>query len=240
MVERTGASEPPRAVGWRVWLWWVLVNIIGWGVGGAMFFSTLFIALMGFGGEAEFGAIIGRAVLGLIVGAAGGTVAGLLQWLVLLRQIKRDGWWILTSVVGWAVAWALFMGGVGVVDEFTVGTPGYELRLLMIGAWFLGGAATGGLQWLVLRRQFIRTGWWVAASTLSWSVGVAMQWPAEVMIMNVGLYVDIDPVAVFLFVVTGTVYGGITGTVLVWLLRQRVVDADGAGSGVARSGAMGG
>ena len=235
MAERTGASDRLPPLDWWLWFWWVLANIVGWGVGGVMFFYILFIALMGFGGGAEAGAIIGRAIPGIIVGAVAGAVAGFLQWLVLRRQVKRGGWWILASAVGWAVTWAHFMGGLGVVYEFTLRTPGYELMLLMIGAWLVGGTVTGGLQWLVLRGQFFRAGWWLATSALSWSVGMVMQWPVEVVIMNIGLIPNLTQ----LFVVTGTVYGAITGTVLMWLLRQRLVDSDGAGGEAARAEAMG-
>ena len=29
MAERTGASERPRGVGWRIWLLWVLASVVG-------------------------------------------------------------------------------------------------------------------------------------------------------------------------------------------------------------------
>ena len=32
-----------------------------------------------------------------------GTVAGVLQWAVLRRQVPRAGWWVLASTVGWVV-----------------------------------------------------------------------------------------------------------------------------------------
>ena len=38
----------------------------------------------------------------------------------------------------------------------------------------------------------------------------------------------------------GVVGGAITGAALVWLLRQRMGEADGVGSGAARAEAMGG
>ena len=40
--------------------------------------------------------------------------------------------------------------------------------------------------------------------------------------------------------VGGVVGGAIAGAVLVWLLRRRLGDAEGAGSGAARAEAMGG
>ena len=63
------------------------------------------------------------------------------------------------------------------------------------------------LQWLVLRRQMPRAGWWVLASTVGWVVGMPLG--------------DINgPPGL------GAAYGVITGTTLVWLLRQRPPGSD--------------
>jgi hypothetical protein len=59
----------------------------------------------------------------------------------------------------------------------------------------------GVLQWLVLRRQFARAGWWVLASAVGWVVGMPLG-------------------GIFGWLALGAAYGAITGTVLVWLLRQ--------------------
>jgi hypothetical protein len=32
-----------------------------------------------------------------------GTMAGVLQWVVLRQQIPHSGWWVLASTAGWAV-----------------------------------------------------------------------------------------------------------------------------------------
>ena len=68
-----------------------------------------------------------------------------------------------------------------------------------------GVTVAGALQWLVLRRQVARAGWWVLASTVGWVVG--------------GLVSGITDAAVG-WAVLGAVYGAITGAVLVWLLRR--------------------
>ena len=71
----------------------------------------------------------------------------------------------------------------------------------------------GVLQWLVLRRQVARAGWWVLASTVGWIVG--------------GLVSGITDTAAG-WAVLGAVYGAITGAVLVWLLRHRAADTHDA------------
>jgi hypothetical protein len=65
------------------------------------------------------------------------------------------------------------------------------------------------MQWLVLRRQISRAGWWVLASTVGWlvpfivggAVGGEGDWP-------------------MLFPALVVPSAAITGIVLVWLLRQ--------------------
>jgi len=34
----------------------------------------------------------------------GGAVLGLGQWLLLRHNVKRAGWWILATIVGWVIA----------------------------------------------------------------------------------------------------------------------------------------
>jgi hypothetical protein len=85
-------------------------------------------------------------------------VIGVLQWAVLRRYLRQAGWWILASALGWAAGWGIVIAiaplGIGLLAE-----P-------------LLGAATGMLQWLVLRRQLRQAGWWIVVSTLGWTVAL--------------------------------------------------------------------
>ena len=111
--------------------------------------------------------------------------------------------------------------------EITIGQHNEGRPLMLVGwrfwlwwvlastvGWVVGGsvgsilagsvAAAGVLQWLmVLERRAKRSGWWVFASTVGWLVS--------------GLAGEIVCLAII-----GAVYGAITGTVLIWLLRQPV------------------
>ena len=64
------------------------------------------------------------------------------------------------------------------------------------------------MQWLILRRQISRAGWWVLASTAAWGVGMAVCTGAG----QFGL------VSFITFIVGLVVAGAITGIALVWLL----------------------
>ncbi len=180
---------------WSFWLWWVLASTVGWAVGGS----------------------VGSMVSDSATVAMGVAVAGVLQWLVVRRQLPRSGWWAPASlvavavagVVGFAVGVALAVfGGANMVAE--AGTVGV----------IAGGTVLGVMQWLmVLKRRAERAGWWVLASTVGWLVGGLVSGA-------------VDPVVGV--AVIGAVYGAITGPALVWLLGQPAprasADSDRLGS----------
>jgi hypothetical protein len=84
--------------------------------------------------------------------------------------------------------------------------PGLELGLVRVWKYGadLAGAVGGTLQWLHLRQQVPRSGWWVLASILGWAVGL-------------GLAVAVGKALGWM--VAGAVGGVITGIALIWLFR---------------------
>ena len=165
--------------------------------------------------EGRSGDIIVAGSVGI---ALGGILTGVLQWLVLRRQVAGVGWWVVTIPVGAAVA-----GVVGVTVGMVAGlvsNPGSPSPLggadlgVDVG-WVVGaglfGPVLGVLQWLVLRRQVARAGWWVLATTVGWVVGGP---GAGIVSAAVGAGVS--------WAVLGAVSGAITAPVLVRLLGQSV------------------
>ena len=146
------------------------------------------------------GGIIGD---GTIVVVVGGIVVGVLQWLVLRRQVARAGWWVVASIAAMAVVGVLVVA----LDEGAVVAG--------------GGLVVGALQWLVLRRQVARAGWWVPASGVGWVVGGFVSG-------IVGDTTGVSWIAAAGWAVLGVVYGAMTGAVLVWMLRHRAAGADDA------------
>lgn len=194
----SGERDEARSVmlvGWRLGLWWVLASTIGWAIGGPLGLAMDLSR-----------SIIVAGSLGL---AGGGLVAGVMQWLALRRYVTRAGWWVLVGPVGAAIA-----AVVGVMAGLVAGLSGDAVVSVNVG-WVVGsgvfGTVLGVLQWLVLRRQVSRAGWWVLASTLGW---VASGPVAGIVDAAVDMAVG--------WAVLGTVYGAVTGAALVWLLRQPV------------------
>ncbi len=203
-------------VSWRLLPWWVLATAAGFAVGGPM--------------ESVLGRSSGMMVVVYV--STGGTAAAVLQWLALRRDIAHAGWWVATGIAGGAVAGmiGLVVGigvgiGTGVVEGLAAGRAEGVATGISEGARagvaagadiagvataILFGAAVGVVQWLVLQRQIAGSGWWILACSVGWVVS--------------GLSAGVTDSAAG-WAVLGTVYGVITGCVLVWLLRRRV---DGA------------
>ena len=188
------------SVGWRLWLGWVLVSITGFAVA----FSIT-------GGHFPEG-FEGYPFSGNPIGALQGLVIGILQWLVLRRQLPRASWWILASVLGFALAHVL-----GDTAPPPLGLP-------MTGGMFgaVAGALVGVPQWLVLRRRVPRAGWWVLASVGGWYAalslfhGVGLSQSKGVLIALGGSFLH----HAGLGAMVGGVSAAITGIALVGLLRQ--------------------
>ena len=173
---------------------WILGDIIGDFIGSGVLVGILAFSMLG-------------AVLGSVV--------SLMQCLVLRRRVSRADWWLLASTAGFAVAGGGGYGAAVVAFDYSevlegLGSFAAVLRWTMVVA--LGGAVTGILQWLVLRGQVSRAGWWVLASTVGWGLGmtagIAYSWPGPMWL-----------------IVTGAVLGAVMGGALVWLLRQPVPEA---------------
>ncbi len=77
--------------------WWIVASLVSGVVAGGVIY--------GVGGDAGFTAEVTRDLdVGWVVEAGlYGVVLGVLQWLVLRRQVALSGLWVLASTVGWIV-----------------------------------------------------------------------------------------------------------------------------------------
>lgn len=80
--------------------WWVLATILGWGIG---FPVGLFISLI-----ADGISILGFALNGAMIGI----MTGATQFSILRQSVYKSGWWVLTSALGWAMGFAIGLGGI--------------------------------------------------------------------------------------------------------------------------------
>lgn len=177
------ALAPVRLPGWRLWFLWLMADAIGWG-------WSMDVSSFGEGRRFEILPFIPTIdVPRYLSVAVGGIVVGVFHWLILRRYVRGSVQWVLASL-GASGLGALVFLGVGL----------FNADLGWIAGAGLYGTLAGVLQWLVLRRRVARAGWWVLANTVGWVVAIPM---GDIM----------GPPG-------WAVYGAITGTVLVWLLRR--------------------
>jgi len=92
-------------------------------------------------------------------------ISGILQYGLLRRYVPKMGGWVLASMAGCLLAFAMM----------------FLLQRVFTAALFLWNgalafAAIGGMiglsQWVFLRRRIPKAGWWVPASMLGWGLAV--------------------------------------------------------------------
>lgn len=197
------ASEDPQIImleddgihrqqpGWGFWLFWVLSSTVGFALG-LTTTRSLVSPMLNPVLDSSLVAALGAVVFGAIVGFA--------QWLVIRLRISAIAWWVLATTLGIAVG---TRAGFAVPE--TLGFAASEL----IGFAILGavlGATLGLMQWIVLRKHVLQSGWWVLASVLGYGLGFGLS--GAVMGVVVGAFIGAAAVA-----------AAMTGGILIWLLR---------------------
>ena len=179
---------------------WLLLT--GWVLAGAVGYSVGFAAGLAWLGTLIWGWLIGGAI----------TVT--LQYLVVRQSLAQSGWWILVSMVGLTSGTGVSM----VLSQIAIQAAGLTAAFLSVGASIGLGLGLG--QWIVLRRQFGRAGWWILMSTIGYSLGL---------LAAVNTPLDFLPATSLIF---GPEFGGLVGVVsaiitaptLLWLMRRPLPD----------------
>jgi hypothetical protein len=204
-------------MGWAFGLRWVLVNAVGGAIG-----LPLLVYL-----PAEIKPVTLALVVGGLLSWGG---LALLQWFLFRPQLDRASGWLIATLVG-GVAGLLLASSVHRLIPTPAGghTPVGDCATANLPGSALGGLL-GILQWLVLRRQVYRAGWWVLASTVGWAFATTALVPFALMVFALIHYpLFLSIVVIFVAGATaGVVSGIVTGIALVWLFRHRVVLAPDA------------
>jgi hypothetical protein len=149
----------------------VLATIVG---------SALLCVVGRAGGPQIESAFMTTLRLGILGGAIGGGFVGLCQWIILRRKVSKVNGWILLTVASWVIGWTITLWATGLMEQFSSALPvgpvpgPIEQRALnptlSFAALFAGGAIIGLGQWLLLRHNVKRAGWWILATVISWSI----------------------------------------------------------------------
>jgi len=187
----TAASPGLTRDEWSLGIRWLVATTLGWVIGFAIcawqkaFFESF----------RSDGVVIGVCI-------------GIAQAIALRGRVKHAGWWILASVIGFAL-------GKFVADAVAASIAG-ALGFALGG--FVIGVAVGAAQWLILRRQVAQAGLWIPASALAWAVG----WTIISSVAEVGP----GPTAsTYLIGATGAALAAlITGAALIGLRRPGLLE----------------
>jgi hypothetical protein len=149
------------------------------------------------------------------------------EWL--LWTAATAGGWLIGTSINYLVSTIVSMTNLGAalnadpadIPQSTILVfMGLSLAMLLI-----VGLSVGALQWLLLRRNLNKAGWWPVVSALAWPVGY---------MFGGGLGAALGTAVGSLFLgallgaaFTGVIIGAITGALLLWLLRKNRALLDG-------------
>ena len=180
----------------RYWLMWVLATAAGWLIGSLINFAIIRILNVNQINlnveQIPQSQLLTLAIVSVATLLSIGFAIGALQWLVLRQQLPDLRGWMLFTALGFA-----------------------------LGAWisiYFMGLGVGVLQWLILRRTLSKAGWWPVISVVTWPLGYLVGGSLGALIGNA--LNSIILATLIGFGVVGAVIGGITGAVLLWLLRE--------------------
>ncbi len=218
-------------IGTGFWFRWVIATTIGALIGGAVSGALVLAAEHRFADVTS--PLVGAVVLAMANAVAfgfRGAALGIAQWSVLRQSLARAGGWIIATAGGGAVG-GIVSGVVGGTFGGALTGVGPDYGSLGVALAFAGGVTSllilpGLLQWLVLRRQVERAGWWVAAQALSFLTATAIAFPVMAVVGRAAGWEFPSARAWGMGgTLAGLIDGAITGAVLIRLLRQPVPEA---------------
>jgi hypothetical protein len=176
----------------RYWLWWTAATLGGWLIG--YLINNLIIAAFNLTEEVLAQSARPELMLASILAMVSmGLSVGLLQWLVLRREVPSATLWVPATAFGFAAG-------------------------IWLGLAFMG-LGTGLAQWWVVRQTFSKGSWWPTISAVIWPLGYLAGGAvggALISVTNSQLLAGGIGI-----LVTGLIIGAVTGAVLLWMLREK-------------------
>lgn len=167
--------------------------------------------------QMEGGTYLSQTVMQMAGGAVIGLGTGIYQRLLLKKVFNVSSSWIYALIIGFAITELIVC-----VILWRLNLNRWELRFIeskpLPEALFFAcsGLLTGFLQWIILRRYFSRSIYWIPASAIGWGICVLITYFAG-MVLKLGL-------SSFTFILGALLYGLITGGTLMWILKKRVAE----------------
>lgn len=217
----------------KLWLWWIVANSAGELLGLGTLAVTAFSMAQDFAESTSVSAALLFAAVMIVLGAFEGVVVGVAQGLVLraaLADLQLRAW-VLATVIGALVAWALGMiPSVAMHLHGASESPAPEMSAAfkLAAAALMGGVLGVVLalpQWRVLRGHVLHALWWLPANALAWAAGMPVVFAVAGSVPEHAAVAPVIAVVLATIAIAGAIVGAIHGGVLVWLLRQRAAPA---------------
>jgi len=192
-------NSEQKQVGWMFLVWWIGLTIVG-GFIGSYLSDLIGWGMQDLGGDAgTLFFMLDNGVLALTVCAA--------QWILLRKHFDRSFWWLIAGTFGRFFGVLIgYMAVMTVIVQFDPPSGIWQFYLFST----LRGVIVGVSQWIFLKRQRAKTGWWILASAVGWAIGlILIDTSQNELIRNGADY---------------AIAGIITGAVMVWILRQPAHD----------------
>jgi hypothetical protein len=194
-----------RKFDWKGWLGWMASTMVGLQI----VVITIFFAFFENNFDRYWWGELGTV-------SVAGISLGVCQWAWLRRRLSSGGWWILSTLLGWDLAWLLgkLPDSTGVLSQLV-----QLFRLLTIPLAF------SLPQWFFIRRVFRKaTWWWVVARPFAWLAGYGLV--ALVMRLNTTFF-DLDLVSLCILVaVFGVGFAAVTGAAFIWIQMNQAVSVN--------------
>jgi hypothetical protein len=205
----------PRVSRLQLWLRWTTATLAGevLGIGVIVALTTLF---------SRVAAGTWTMVVLIAAGSLAGAVLGACQWTAIGPHLPREkARWIAHTTAASAFTWTLgvFGSAAAQAPEATCTPVGVVLASVMpVG--MLVGAAIGAAQWLILRRRYEDSGWWLLANTLGWALGTMSAFTWMVRCPQPESAAALAVLGTTAGLIAGLVTGGVTGLGLVAIVTR--------------------
>lgn len=215
---------------YQLWKRWTLANASSEmiGLGTTFAITGMFFASVG-EGNTVWGVVLSFAVA-VASGAVEATFVGLAQWWAMKPRFSSIGgfeWWratffgaLIAYVLGYLPSTIMSLGEATSSSAPMAEPAQWIVLLLAAGMGAVGGAVLSFAQWLVLRGKVQRTGMWIPANMLAWTLGMpVIFWGIDMAFRIPALWQSVLFMAGTLFS-AGAIVGGIHGLALVRLNDQ--------------------
>ena len=186
-----------KQINWMFWIWWIVLTILS-GFVGSYLSDTLGWGTQDFNGDAgTLFFMLDNGILALAVCAA--------QWILLRNHFYKSFWWFVAGTLGRFLGVLIgYMVVVTVIVQFNLSSGIWQFYLFST----LRGVVLGISQWIFLKQQRAKAGWWILASAVGWTIGLILIDTSQNELIRNG--------------VDYAIAGIITGAAMIWILRQPI------------------